>query len=180
MFRIARSEDIDMLHQLIVAEAGQGRFDKNLVEEPYRSALRRNIRNIRRKGQRLDEHLQAQLLVWESDGMVSGCAINSEILPGVGNEIWMLAVFPDNRGKGVGSAMNTELLRQLHPYVDIFARCAPKAEVACKMFLRSGFISFETTEQGVRILKLPKAGVAPTASKHVRQMLEPYRKIKIQ
>ncbi len=177
MFRKASSEDIDTLHQLLLAEAAQARFDQRLTEEPYRSGLRKNLNNIRKKGRRLDEDLSAQLLVWEQDGDVAGCAINSSILPGLGNEIWMIAVVPENRGAGVGRAMNNELLKQLHPYVDIFARCAPQAQVACEMFLRRGFLPLDTTNQGVRVLKMPKMGAALVNQSTGRQALDPFREI---
>lgn len=179
MFRKARSEDIDVLHQLLVAEAAQARFDQRLTEEPYRSGLRKNLNNIRKKGHRLDEDLPAQLLVWDQDGDVAGCAINSAILPGLGNEIWMIAVSPEKRGDGVGRAMNNELLKQLHPYVDLFARCAPQAQVACEMFLRRGFLPLDTTDQGVRVLKMPKMGSTLATQNAGKQALEPFREIPV-
>ncbi len=37
MFRKAEPRDIDAIHQLLVAEAAQGYFDRRLVDEPYRS-----------------------------------------------------------------------------------------------------------------------------------------------
>lgn len=179
MFRKARSEDIDVLHQLLVDEAAHARFDQRLTEEPYRSGLRKNLNSIRKKGRRLDEDLPAQLLVWDQDGDVAGCVINSAILPGAGNEIWMIAVAPRKRGDGVGSAMNNELLKQLHPFVDIYARCAPQAQVACEMFLRRGFLPLDTTDQGVRVLKMPKMGSALAAQHAGQQDLDPFREIKL-
>lgn len=179
MFRKARSEDIDIVHQLLVSEAAQARFDQRLAEEPYRSGLRKNLNTIRKKGRRLDEDLQAQLLIWDQGGDVAGCAINSAIMPGMGNEIWMIAVSPEHRGNGVGRAMNDELLKQLHPYVDIFARCAPRAQVACEMFLRRGFLPLDTTDQGVRVLKMPKMGAALATQSAGMQTLEPFRMVPV-
>ena len=79
MFRNARSEDIDGLHQLLVAEAAQARFDPRLTEEPFRSGLRSNLNSIRKKGRRRDEDLQAQLLVWDQDGEVASCAPQAQV-----------------------------------------------------------------------------------------------------
>ena len=177
MFRKARSEDIDVLHQLLISEAAQGRFDPRLAEEPYRSALRRNLNNIRKRGRRLDEDLPAQLLVWEQDGKLAGCAINSAILPGAGNEIWVIAVLPGARGEGVGRAINDALLAALHPRVDLFARCAPQAQVACEMFLRRGFLPLDTTDQGMRVLKLPKMGSALATQSAGHQNLDKFLEI---
>jgi N-acetylglutamate synthase-like GNAT family acetyltransferase len=177
LFREARAADIDTLHELLVSEAVFGRFNPRLAEEPYRSGLRKNLNNIRKKGRRLDEDVDAQLLVWEQDGQVTGCAINSAIVDHSGNEIWMLAVLPESRGGGAGSAMNNELLAHLHPRVDIFARCAPQAQVASEMFLRRGFLPLDTTEHGVRVLKLPKMGATLADQGGSHQVLEPFVKI---
>lgn len=179
MFRSAKSADIDILHQLLVSEAAQGRFDPRLAEEPYRSGLRKNLNNIRKKGRRLDEDLPAQLLVWEHEGKLAGCLINSAIIPDAGNEIWMIAVLPEYRGQGIGSKINNEMLAQLHPRVDIFARCAPQAQVSCEMFLRRGFLPLDTTDKGVRVLKLPKMGSALAAQARQHQQLEPFVKIAV-
>lgn len=174
MFRKAKAEDIDTLHELLIAEAGLGRFDPRLTEEPYRSGLRSNLNNIRRKGRRLDEDVAAQLLVWEQDGKFAGCAINSAIVNTAGNEIWMVAVLPDSRGNGAGRDMSNALLAALHPRVDVFARCAPQAQVACEMFLRRGFLPLDTTDQGVRVLKLPKMGATLATQSNRQQVLEPF------
>ena len=179
MFRNAESRDIDVLHELLVAEAAQGRFDPRLAEEPYRAGLRRNLNHIRRKGRRLDEDVAAQLLVWEHEGDVAGCLINSAILPDAGNEIWMIAVLPGFRGQGIGSRINNEALACLHPRVDLFARCASQAQVSFEMFLRRGFLPLDTTDKGMRVLKLPKmgAGLAGQADQH--QQLEPFVRIPV-
>lgn len=174
MFRDARSDDIDLLHALLVDEARQGRFDSRLTEEPYRSGLRKNLNHIRKRRRRLDDDVEAQLLVWERDGEVAGCAINSAILPGAGNEIWMIAVLPEHRGTGVGRAMNDAMLAQLHPRVDLYARCAPQAGVACEMFLRRGFLPLDVTDKGVRVLKLPKMGASLVSQAGSYQQLEPF------
>ena len=179
MFRSAKSRDIDIVHELLVSEAAQGRFDPRLAEEPYRSGLRRNLKNIRKKERRLDEDVKAQLLIWEQEGEVAGCLINSAILPEAGNEIWMIAVLPEFRGQGIGSRINNEILKYLHPRVDIFARCAPQAQVSCEMFLRRGFLPLDTTDKGVRVLKLPKMGAGLAGQGKPHQQLEPFVRIPV-
>ena len=122
MFRSAGSKDIDIVHELLVAEARLGRFDQRLAQEPFSAALRKNLNHIRRKGRRSDADLVAQLLVWEADGAVAGFVVNSAIVRGAGNEILMLSVVPAFRGRGEGRKLQSELLTQLHPRVDLFAR----------------------------------------------------------
>ena len=55
MFRKAESRDIDAIHQVLVAEAEQGRFDRRLAIEPHRTGLRENLDHIRKHGRRLDD-----------------------------------------------------------------------------------------------------------------------------
>jgi N-acetylglutamate synthase-like GNAT family acetyltransferase len=179
LFRLADSKDIDAVHELLVAESRLGRFDQRLAQEPYSAALRKNLNHIRRKGRRLDEELAAQLLVWEADGAVAGFVVNSAILPGLGNEILMLAVMPEFRGRGEGQKMKTELLAQLHPRVDVFARCPPGAKLYVEMLMRRGFVPLDTADKGVRILKLPKPGSVPVEQTDPYQHLEPFVQIAV-
>ena len=180
MFRKAESSDIDAIHQLLIAEAGEGRFDRRLVDEPYCSGLRKNLKHIRKRGRRLDEDVRAQLLVWENaDGDRAACLINSAIAGEQGNEIWMAAVFPEFRGQGEGSRMHGQALSALHPRVDVFCRCAAEAQVFCQMNLRRGFLPLDTTSQGVRVLKLPKLGSELVAQGSSHQLLEPFIEIPV-
>lgn len=180
MFRKAESRDIDAIHQLLVAEAAQGRFDRRLVDEPYCTGLRKNLNHIRKRGRRLDEDVRAQLLVWENDaGEATGCIINSAIRTDIGNELWMVAVFPEFRGQEQGREMNSEALSYLHPRVDVFARCAAEAQVYFQMNLRRGFLPLDTTDQGVRVMKLPKLGAALSAQGNLHQLLEPFVEIPV-
>jgi len=180
VFRRAESSDIDAIHRLLVAEAAQGRFDRRLIDEPYRSGLRKNLNHIRKRGRRLDEDVSAQLLVWENDaGEAMGCIVNSAITANGGNELWMVAVFPEFRGQGQGREMNREALSYLHPRVDVFSRCAAEAQVYFQMNLRSGFLPLDTTDQGIRVMKLPKLGSAPGEQGNLHQQLEPFAEIPV-
>ncbi|HHJ16422.1 MAG TPA: hypothetical protein ENJ80_06965 [Gammaproteobacteria bacterium] len=178
MFRKAESSDIDAIHQLLIAEAGQGRFDRRLVDEPYCTGLRKNLNHIRKRGQRLDEDVRAQLLVWgNAAGDVTACLINSAIVGDQGNELWMAAVFPEFRGQGEGSRMHGQALSALHPRVDVFCRCAAEAQVFYQMNLRRGFLPLDTTSQGVRVMKLPRLGSELVEQGNPHQVLEPFVEI---
>jgi ribosomal protein S18 acetylase RimI-like enzyme len=178
LFRLAKSQDIDVLHQLIIAEAAQGRFNPQLVDEPYRTSLRKNLNNIRKRGRRLDEDLSAQLLVWETDNNeMVGCLINSAIVSDEGNEIWMTVIMPEFRGRGEGANLKDAALAYLHPRVDVFSRCAAEAQVSYQMNLRRGFLPLDITEKGVRVMKLPKMGAPLVAQKNLHQELEPFVEI---
>jgi N-acetylglutamate synthase-like GNAT family acetyltransferase len=179
VFRSARSHDIDTIHELLVAEAAQGRFDPRLAQEPYRSGLRKNLNTIRKRERRLDEAVSAQLLIWEQEGDVAGCLINSAILPQAGNEIWMVAVLPEFRGHGIGGKLVNEVLARLHPRVDLFVRCSPQAQLSCEMFLRRGFLPLDTTDKGMRVLKLPKMGTGLVGQAELHQQLASFVKIQI-
>jgi len=179
VFRLAESGDIDAIHQLIVDEAAQGRFDRRLAEDPYRAGLRKNLNTIRKRGHRLDEDVSAQLLVWTTDaGEMAGCLINSAILSGQGNELWMVAVLPAFRGRGEGHRLLDAALASLHPRVDVFSRCAPEAQVLYQMNLRRGFLPLDVTEQGgVRVMKLPRMGASLVEQKSLQQQLAPFLEI---
>lgn len=178
MFRQVKSQDIDVIHQLIISEAAQGRFDSRLAEAANQAGLRKNLNSIRKHGHRLDEYLDAQLLVWESDaGEMAGCLINSAIMPGLGNEIWMVAVLPAFRGKGEGSRMLDKALAALHPRADVFSRCAPEAQVLFQMNLRRGFLPLDVTEKGVRVMKFPRMGSSLAGQDAVQQALGPFVEI---
>ena len=177
MFRVAGSRDIDVIHALLVAEARLRRFDQRLAQEPYSSALRKNLNHIRRKGRRLDEDLAAQLLVWERDGALAGFVVNSAVVPSAGNEILMFAVLPEFRGQGEARNMQAELLAQLHPRVDLFARCPAGARLYRDMLRRRGFQPLDETDKGVQILVLPKAGSTLLERKDPYQQLEPFVQI---
>ncbi len=178
MFRQATSQDIEVIHSLIVSEAAQGRFDPRLAEEVNQAALRKNLNTIRKRGRRLDEDLEAQLLVWETDeGEMAGCLINSAIMPGLGNEIWMVAVLPAFRGKGEGSHILDKALAFLHPRVDVFSRCAAEAQVLYQMNLRRGFLPLDVTEKGVRVMKFPRMGSSLAGQDAVQQALGPFVEI---
>jgi N-acetylglutamate synthase-like GNAT family acetyltransferase len=179
LFRKAESKDIDVIHQLLVDEAAQGRFDPHLAEEPYRSGLRRNLNNIRKRGRRLDQDVRAQLLVWEQDRQLAGCLVNSAILPDAGNELWMMAVVPDARGQGVGGDMLRRVLAALHPRVDLFARCAPGAGAMMQMLLRRGFLPIDSSDSGVRALKLPRLGTPTTEQGAGHQQLDAFLEIRV-
>jgi len=66
LFRSAGSKEIDIVHELLVAEARLGRFDQRLAQEPYSAAVRKNLNHIRRKGRRSDEDIAARAKAAES------------------------------------------------------------------------------------------------------------------
>jgi len=178
MFRVATSSDIDVIHQLVTNEAAEGRFDRRLAEEPYRTSLRKNLNNIRKRGYRLDQDVSAQLLVWDTDdGEMAGCLINSAIASDLGNEIWMIAILPEFRGRGEGGRLKSEALAYLHPRVDVFVRCAAEAQISYQMDLRRGFLPLDVTEQGVRVMKFPKMGSSLSSQKKLDHDLESFIEI---
>ncbi|VAW76876.1 hypothetical protein MNBD_GAMMA15-2632 [hydrothermal vent metagenome] len=175
MFRQATSSDIDVIQQLIINEAAQGRFDRRLAEEPFRTTLRKNLNNIRKRGRRLDEDVSAQLLVWDTDdGEMAGCLINSAIVSDLGNELWVMAILPEFRGRGEGGRLKSAALAYLHPRVDVFSRCAAEARILYQMNLRRGFLPLEVTENGVRVMKFPKMGTTLSSQKKLDHDLEAF------
>ena len=174
-FRLANSEDIDPVCELITAEAARGRFDARLADPSFRAGLKKNLKTIRKRGRRLDQDLAAQLLIWaDASGQAAGCLINSEIMPGLGNEIWMMAIFGSQRGQGEGSRMLGAALASLHPRVDLYMRCSRDAGQSCQMGLKRGFLPLDVTGEGTRILKMPKLGATLAGQQGSHQQLEKF------
>ena len=178
---------LDTISEEFKGSIGQGKSPQwprssKFVKAPKNdgiTATGKNLNHIRRKGRRSDADLVAQLLVWEADGAVAGFVVNSAIVRGAGNEILILSVVPAFRGRGEGRKLQSELLTQLHPRVDLFARCPPGAKLYMEMLLRRGFLPLDKTDKGVRILKLPKLGSTLVEQKDPYQQLEPFVQIAV-
>ena len=178
VFVDADSRHIEPLYRLLLAEARRGHFDARLEESVAAGRMRRNLEAILRDGRRADAPLRAQLLAWRRRDRVAGWLINSEILPGAGNELWLVLVRPQARGQGEGGRMLEAALRALED-VDVYVRCYPASTAMLGLLQRRGFLALKENPDGTRELKRPADPAAPLWSAPNRQTLKRFRPISV-
>ena len=150
--------DIDFICELMLDAARHGHFNDEILKESYEQALRHDIEYLLAKGRRRDEDLRAQAIIIEDDGNRIGFAIMSEMYEGDGgNELYILAVAPEYRGRGYGAQILDELLDRWLPHAEVFAQCLPASETMYQMLLKRGFSHVKTTDDGTRLMRSGKA-----------------------
>ncbi|VAW79754.1 hypothetical protein MNBD_GAMMA15-886 [hydrothermal vent metagenome] len=171
MFSYADPQTIDQIHALLLKEAAQGHFEPRMLEPVRAGNMRNNLLSMMHKQERIDENLRAELLVWTEQGKTIGWLVNSEIVRGAGNELWMLLIQPDHRGTGAGGRMLDAAIADLRDKVDVYARCYPTSTMMIGMFERRGFHLLDTDDSGNLTLKLLQTGSAETLSGKKKQTL---------
>ncbi|MGD2081944.1 MAG: GNAT family N-acetyltransferase [Chromatiales bacterium] len=171
MFSEADLRQLEPLHRLLLAEARRGHFEPRLKGPVQAKRMRRNLEAILREGRRTDEPLRAQLLAWRRGERVAGWLVNSEILPGAGNELWLVLVRPELRGQGEGGRMLDAALEALSG-VDVYVRCYPASAAMLRLLQSRGFVVLNENADGTRELKRPADPAAPLWSAPNRQRLK--------
>ncbi len=171
MFSHADPRTIDRIHSLLLQEAGQGHFEPRMLEPVRAANMRNNLLSMMQKQERTDENLRAELLVWTEQDREVGWLVNSEIVRGAGNELWMLLIQPNQRGTGAGGRMLDAAITALQDKVDVYARCYPTSTVMIGMFERRGFQRLDSDDCGNLTLKLLQTGSNETISNRKKQTL---------
>ncbi len=151
---------LELLLPLLLDEARAGHFEPRMLLPEKTARMQENLRSIITCGRRTDEALGAQLLSWQQDGMPIGWLINSEILPGHGNELWLLLVCPEWRGRGEGHRMLAAAAATLGARTDLYARCYPASTAMEALFRRQGFQLIATETSGNKVFKRLRDGTA--------------------
>ncbi len=154
---------IDLLHRALLDEAAAGHFEPRLSQPDKAARMHANLRSIITTGRRTDEALGAQLLSWQEDATPIGWLINSEILPGHGNELWLVLVRPEWRGQGEGARLLSAAVTALGA-TDLYARSYPASDVMDGLFLRQGFLHIATQPGGDKVFKRLRDGAARDAA----------------
>ncbi|WP_440216647.1 GNAT family N-acetyltransferase [Chromobacterium piscinae] len=150
MMRNASSEDFQFIFNLVLAEAENEHFSRELLvpaaargfEIELKSVLANRVRH---------NGIQAYALIWEKNSKPIGFVIMSAGSDNKGNELWMSALSPEHRGNGEGKKMVSEILRQFKgKNLALFARCAPESEAMFHILKTNGFTHVATGEQGSR------------------------------
>lgn len=157
---------LDLLHKTLLEEAAAGHFEPRLLDPQKATRMYNNLLSIIRTGKRTDEPLRAQLVSWMQADNVIGWLMNTEIVPGGGNEFWLVIVRSDWQGRGEGGRLLDTAIGKLGGQVDIYARTYPASITMEGLFLRRGFVIVGDQPDGNKTLKRPRDGteIDPGAS----------------
>lgn len=150
MMRNASSGDFNFIFSLVLAEAQNGHFARELLvpaatrgfEIELKSVLANRVRH---------NGIQAYALIWERNSKPIGFVIMSAGSDNKGNELWMSALSPEHRGGGEGKKMVSEILHQFRgKNLTLLARCSPESEAMFHILTTNGFSHVTTGKQGSR------------------------------
>lgn len=150
MMRNAFPEDFQFIFNLVLTEAKNGHFARELLipaatrgfEIELKSVLASRVRH---------NGIQAYALIWERNSKPIGFVIMSAGSDNKGNELWMSALSPEHRGSGEGKKIVSEILRQFKgKNLALIARCAPESEAMFHILTTNGFSHVNTGKQGSR------------------------------
>lgn len=101
MMRYATIEDYDFIFSLILKEASNGHFARNLLIPAAIRGLELELESVVSHHRRPNS-CYAYALIWERKGRPVGFVVMSALDGDNGNELWLAAVSPAHRGKGGG------------------------------------------------------------------------------
>ena len=150
--------DLPFMHSLFISEVEDGHFTKELLEEEQQELVRANMESIIVQGVQRDNGMRAQAIIYEEDEQRVGFVILSELEPNKGgNEMYIMAVDKEFRGKGYGRKILDDIIQRIVPHANLFVRCKPDSTVMYQMLIKRGFQHFETDEEGTQFLAKQKA-----------------------
>jgi RimJ/RimL family protein N-acetyltransferase len=150
----ADASDLQWMYRLLINASNKGHFKVDNTKEG-REWAKHNLHSIVFNQRRLDENLQAQAMVFESEPGKVGYVVMSEVEEGYGNEIYIFIVDKAFRGNGYGKAMLEEVIARWHPDSTIYARCHPASTVMADM-LRKYHFTCEAKNEQVEVYRLDK------------------------
>ena len=152
MMRYANNDDFDFIFSLILKEAANGHFDRNLSIPAATYGLELELRSILENNTRANG-CYAYALIWERDGKPIGFVVMSALNGDIGNELWLAAVSSAHRSKGEGTKMINTILRQFAQQgAGLVARCAPESEAMFHILTSNGFVLDVVLKKGTRQL----------------------------
>ena len=150
MLRNASPKDLQFIFNLVLAEAKNGHFARELLIPAATRGFEIELKSVLSDRVR-QNGIQAYALIWERNSTPIGFVIMSAGPDNKGNEFWMAAISPEYRGSGEGKKMVSGILRQFEgKNLALFARCAPESEAMFHTLTTNGFSHITTGEQGSR------------------------------
>lgn len=145
--------DIDFIHEVFMQGVEAGHFPEELLEEEQQSLVRGNMESVITQGIQRDNGLRAQAIVYEDDEQRIGFVIMSELIPKMGgNEMYVIAVDKNYRGKGYGNKILDDIIQRWVSHSDLYVRCRPDSEVMYHMLTKRGFKHFHTDVEDINYL----------------------------
>jgi GNAT superfamily N-acetyltransferase len=152
MMRYATAEDYEFIFSLVLKEAANGHFARDLLNPGATRGLELELRSVI-SDRRRHNGCFAYALIWERMGRPIGFVVMSALEGNTGNELWLTAVSPAYRRQGEGKKMIKTILHQFKQRgVGLLARCAPESEAMFHLLTANGFVLDVTLEKGTRQL----------------------------
>jgi len=152
MIRYATIEDYNFIFPLILKEAANGNFARNILIPEATRGLELEIKSVL-SDRRRPNGCYAYILIWERMGESIGFLAISALDGDNGNELWLAAISPLHRERGEGTRMINMVLPQFKLQgAGLMARCAPEAKAMFHILTSSGFVLDVTLEKGTRQL----------------------------
>ena len=150
MLRHANINDLDFIYRTIIEESKHGHFDKELQSPLAAKGLHLELSLILKKRTRVNG-FTAYAIIYEHNRSPVGFTIISAIKNNQGNELWMAAIKPKLRGKGLGTKMMKSILKQFYGRKQLIAaRCAPESQTMFNILSKNGFKHVATGDEGHR------------------------------
>lgn len=150
MMRNASPEDFNFIFNLVLREAKNGHFARELLIPVATRGFAVELESILANRLRHDG-IPAYALIWERNSKPIGFVIMSAGTDNKGNEFWMSALSPEHRGSGEGKNMVSEILRHFKgKNLALIARCALESEAMFHILTANGFNHVTTGDQGSR------------------------------
>lgn len=97
MMRHASIDDFSFINSLVLSEAQQGHFDRQLLIPVLKHGWEIELQSVLANGVH-QCGLRAYALIWEKNEKPIGFVIMSAVSDNKGNELWMASVLPEHRG----------------------------------------------------------------------------------
>lgn len=148
--RYATGDDYDFILGLVLREAANGHFTRDLLSPAATRGLELELKSILSSKTRQNGYV-AYALIWEKINQRIGFVVMSALDGDKDNEMWLAAVAPQYRGKGEGKKMVNTVLDQFRGRQALLtARCAPESEAMFHILTSNGFELDATMPKGTR------------------------------
>ena len=165
--RVAKLEDIDVIHQTILSDASKGHYsDAYLRGDQAKLKLKTNLnkmisnrkryQSIWHNNQWVDIVLNATVIIAEKNNQAIGFSIVSQTDIPKDLEIWKFSIFNDVRNKGYGKKFLKELIKSIqrdNPNSNFVARCFESSKIMMNMLQDNKFIE-ENSKYEARFFRL--------------------------